>query len=522
MKNSNKYLNFCIAFLFLISFQNVFAQNKDKDRDIFGPYIPRGLTKTSDNLTDGYAIYVVTNSPYVYLVNRKGEVVHQWKGNYASEACPYLNDDGSIFLLAEDPDFPVFAGGGEAGRIQKISWDSKTLWNFEYATEDHLAHHDIAVLPNGNVLAIAWEAHSADEAIQAGRKPELTPKAGIWTSRIVEIQPTDKTHGKVVWEWHIWDHLIQDFDKSKHNYGDVAAHPELMDINAQHQELPKPISQDSMDVLHKMHRVRRNITVDNGGSDVFHLNAVYYNADLDQIAFSSADLSEVFIIDHSTTSEEAAGHNGGHRGKGGDLLYRWGNPQNYRQGDSTDQQSHFQHDFRWIEKGYPGEGSMTFFNDDIPGTDRKDSLNYSAVYQIKPTMDGNGNYVLMENKRFGPEKPEWKYIAKDSVSFYAPFVSGAQRMKNGNTFITEGPKGRMFEVTPEGDIVWEYLNPYRGNVRFTNGDPKPAVPITYFVWRAHFIPADHPGLKGKELVPLDPQPEVFKLPPKKEEEKKEE
>ena len=125
----------------------------------------------------------------------------------------------------------------------------------------------------------------------------------------------------------------------------------------------------------------------------------------------------------------------------------------------------------------------------------------------------------MDNKRFGPKEPEWKYIAKDTISFFAPFVSGGQRMKNGNTFITEGPKGRIFEVTPEGEIVWEYLNPYRGNIHHTNGDPKQANMFTYFVWRAHFIPADHPGLKDKELVPLDPQPEVFKLPPKEEEKK---
>lgn len=517
-KQSNNLVLFSCAF-FLFGINAVMAQ-QNQDRDIFGHYIQRGLTKTSENLADGYAIYVATNSPYVYLVNRKGEVVHSWKGNYSSEACAYLNDDGSIFLLAADPDFPVFFGGGEAGRIQKISWDSKMLWDFEYATEDHLAHHDIAPLPNGNVLAIAWEARSYDEVIQAGRKPELTPKAGLWTSRIVEIQPTDKTHGKEVWKWQIWDHMIQDFDETKDKYGDVASHPELLDFNAQDIELPKPITQDSLDILHKMHRVRRNMTLDNRGSDVFHLNALDYNAELDQIAFSSPDLNEVFIIDHSTTTEEAKGHTGGHWGKGGDFLYRWGNPQNYRQGDSTDQQSFGQHDFRWIPKGFPGEGSMTFFNNDIPGTERKDSLAYSNIYQIKPLTDAKGHYVLMDNKRFGPKEPEWKYIAKDTISFFAPFVSGGQRMKNGNTFITEGPKGRIFEVTPDGEIVWEYFNPYRGTIHHTNGDPISPMPLPYFVWRAHFVPADHPALKGKTLKPLDPQPEVFNLPPK--EEKKEE
>jgi len=300
----------------------------------------------------------------------------------------------------------------------------------------------------------------------------------------------------------------------------VAAHPELLDLNAQDDELPKPITQDSLDVLHKMHRIRRNTTIDNRGSDVFHVNAINYNAELDQIAFSSPDLNEIFIIDHSTTTEEAKGRSGGRWGKGGDFLYRWGNPQNYRQGDSTNQQSFGQHDVKWIDKGHPGEGSLTFFNNAIPGTERKDSLAYSSIYQIKPLTDDMGNYLLMPNKRFGPEEPEWKYIAKDTISFFSGFVSGAHRIKNGNTFIAEGAKGRFFEVTPDGDIVWEYLSQYRGNIHHPNGDPVSPMPLTYFHFRATFIPADHPAFKGKTLSPLDPQPKIFKLPPKEEKKEK--
>ncbi|MGM5469429.1 aryl-sulfate sulfotransferase [Flavobacteriaceae bacterium LMO-SS05] len=522
MKNRTQFSALFIIFfiLFNASFQDVFAQPPEKkDRNMFGLYIPRGLTKTSDHLTDGYIMFSPPNSAEVFLMNRKGEIVHIWKSNYAVNST-YLNNDGSISVLATDPDFPVFAGGGEAGRIQKISWNSKMLWDFEYANEEHLAHHDIAVLPNGNILAIAWEFKSADEVLQAGRKPELIPKAGLWTSQIVEIQPLDKTHGKVVWEWHLWDHLIQDYDSKMKNHGDVAAHPELLDFNVG-EELPEPISQDSMDVLHKMRRAWRNQTVDNRGSDAYHLNAINYHADLNQIAFSSPSLNEMFIIDHSTTSEEAAGHKGGRWGKGGDFLYRWGNPQNYRQGDSTNQQSFGQHDVRWVEKGHPGEGSLTFFNNDVSGKNRKDSLNYSAIYQIKPLTDSKGNYILMDNNRFGPKEPEWTYIAKDTISFYGSFISGAQRMKNGDTFINEGPKGRFFEVTPTGDIVWEFLNQFRGTIHHTNGDPVNPIPFAYYMFRSNFIPADHLGLKDKVLIPLDPQPTIFKLPPKEEKQKEE-
>ena len=83
------------------------TSKEKKDRNMFGHRIPRGLTKTSEGLTDGYVMFAVTNSPFVYLVNRKGEVVHQWKGNYEAFN-PYIQDDGSIILGVMDSDFPVF------------------------------------------------------------------------------------------------------------------------------------------------------------------------------------------------------------------------------------------------------------------------------------------------------------------------------------------------------------------------------------------------------------------------------
>ena len=48
---------------------------------------------------------------------------------------------------------------------------------------------------------------------------------------LVEIKPTGKTTGEVVWEWHLWDHLVQDHDSTKANFGVVADHPELVDAN---------------------------------------------------------------------------------------------------------------------------------------------------------------------------------------------------------------------------------------------------------------------------------------------------
>jgi adenine specific DNA methylase Mod len=191
-------------------------------------------------------------------------------------------------------------------------------------------------------------------------------------------------------------------------------------------------------------------------------------------------------------------------------LYRWGNPQNYKRGDSTNEQLFGQHDVRWIDRGMPGEGHLTIYNNDIHNPN---GMNYSAIYEIVPPTDSKGAYVIDKNKAFGPDKPVWTYIARDTISFWSSFISGSQRMSNGNTFINEGARGRFFEVTKEGKIVWEYLNPYRGDIRKLNGDPIPAVPLTYITFRSNFIPADHPGLANKKLEPLNPQPAAFVLPP---------
>jgi len=489
-------------------------------RDIFGYRIPRGLIKTSDGLADGYIMFTVPNAGSSYLINRKGEVVHEWKGDFSvGTSVGYLLDDGILVQCALDPDFPVFGHGGPFGRIQKLDWKGRMLWDFEYANEEHILHHDIAVMPNGNILGIAYQATSYDDALALGRKPEMIPKDGPWLERIIEIQPEGRHGGKIVWEWHVSDHLIQDYDESKANYGIPKDHPELLDFNMGH-PIPPAISQDSLDIMQAKGMADRNETTGSAGADIYHLNAIVYNADLDQIAISSPELSEIFIIDHGTTTQTASGHTGGKHGKGGDFLYRWGNPKNYQRGDSTDRQLFGQHDIRWIEKGKPGAGNLTVYNNHPPAESDvfkeimgAPSSNYSAVYELTPPMDKSGNYSIKEDKPFGPEKPTWVYVAKDTMSFYSPFISSAHRMNNGNTFVNEGARGRFFEVTPNGETVWEYLNPYRGEIRKLNGDPINPMFLTYSQFRATFIPADHQALAGKDLKPLDPQPKPFVLPP---------
>jgi hypothetical protein len=234
-------------------------------------------------------------------------------------------------------------------------------------------------------------------------------------------------------------------------------------------------------------------------ADHLHTNSIAYNSSLDQIALSVSRLNELWVIDHSTTPAEASGHSGGRSGRGGDLLYRWGNPRAYGRGSAGHQRLFGQHDVRWIPPGLPGAGNLMIFDNGAgrPGAD------YSSVLEITPPIDGDGRYTIHPRAAFGPARPSWTYTAPDRRSFFADFLSGAHRLPNGNTFICSGPTGRFFEVTPRGDTVWEYENPFSGDAPNPAGDPSRSV------FRATHLPPDHPGLAGRTLTPLDPQPPLL-------------
>jgi hypothetical protein len=213
--------------------------------------------------------------------------------------------------------------------------------------------------------------------------------------------------------------------------------PELLDVNMG-PKLPPAISQDSVEILQSKGMEGPNATAGNLGADIFHFNAIKYNEDLDQIAFSSPSLSEIFIIDHSTSTQQAASHKGGRWGKGGDFLYRWGNPKNYQRGDSTNEQLFGQHDVRWVQKGYPGEGDLTIYDNDIP---YRDSMNYSMIVEIKPPTDSKGNYLLEANKPFGPEKPYWSYVAAGYYLFLGQLYLRRRAVKKRQYIYQRRAKG---------------------------------------------------------------------------------
>lgn len=439
-----------------------------------------GLFVNDVRAWEGYTLFAPKHYTSTYLINNQGLLVHAWTGgeNEPGQSA-YLLENGHL-LRAAMTRGPLSTGGGEGGRVEEYDWDGNLVWEFDYSTATAMQHHDIHILPNGNVLMLAVEKRTYAEALAAGfdpskLDPEIRTRGYMLPDTVVEIQPTRPKGGTVVWEWRVWDHLIQDLDSGRANYGNVAAHPELIDADGTESRIP---------------------------SFWNHMNSIDYNPSLDQILLSVRGNSEVWIIDHSTSTAEAAGHTGGHSGKGGDLLYRWGNPIAYKGGTRSDQKLYQQHDAEWVPAGYPGAGNITVFNNGL-------GRNYSTVDEFTPPVDANGNYPLTAGAAYGPANFAWSYRANPPESLYSAAISGAQRLPNGDTLIDDGVHGTFIEVTSAGETVWKYVNPVVQSGPLMQGAPIPLDParageLMNAVFRVYRYGPDYPGLAGRTLTPGRP------------------
>ncbi len=417
-----------------------------------------GLIQNDSGSFHGYTLLTPMMSRDTYLLDNDGKIINKWETDCPG-MCAYLLKNGNLLRAVSSGmgGNTTFHGGGAGGRVQEFTWEGELVWDFEYSGEDYLLHHDIEPLPNGNVLMIAWERKTAEEAIDAGRDPAVQGDGDLWADHIIEVKPTGKTTGKttgeIVWKWHVWDHLVQDLDSSLPNYGYIDEHPELIHINPI--DWVGELDEQDLSGLQAVGYLRGPVKRGNRMThpDWNHTNGISYNPELDQIALSVLGFNEVWIIDHSTTTEEAASHEGGKSGEGGDLLYRWGNPMAYALGTPEDQQLFAQHDATWVKRSDGGWGLVIFNN----GRGRPDG-DYSSVDEIVLPIDRQGNYTREPDSAFGPVEPAWSYSASEKDEFYSGHISGAQRLPNGNTLICAGTTGTLFEVTGDGETVWKYVN----------------------------------------------------------------
>ena len=438
-----------------------------------------GLFLNSSSAWPGYTLMAPMHHTNTYLLNNAGEVVHMWTSTYEPGRSAYLMTNGHMFRAGMVKQGGPSTGGGEGGRIEEYDWNGNLVWAIDYYSPTYIHHHDFKVLPNGNVLMLVAEKKTLAEVIAAGFNtnlldPSIFSQGYMLPDCLVEVTPTRPNGGTVVWEWHLWDHMIQDYDPTKNNYGVVANHPERIDVNGTGMKIPQFWN---------------------------HVNGIDHNAQLDQVMLSIRGNSEVFVIDHQTTTAQAAGTNGGRYSKGGDILYRWGNPAQYNRGTSANQQLFQQHHTHWIETNCPGAGNILIFNNGI-------GRGYSTINEIVPPADAAGNYSIATGAAFGPSTPVWTYVSSPPPTFYSAEISGAQRLPNGNTLICEGIKGNLFEVTSAGQTVWHYVCPVTSTI-MTQGDSIPVDPartdqFMNAVFRVSRYGTNYAGLVGRNLSPTGP------------------
>ncbi|MFK7808000.1 MAG: aryl-sulfate sulfotransferase [Saprospiraceae bacterium] len=418
-------LTFLTALLFLTFSNNTIAQFY-------------GIQLNTEESLNGYTL-IEKPLDGTWLIDNCGDVVNVWPSVGSSEFHPKLLPNGNLLYQTSSTVF-------------ELDWNSNIINSVSIPFGNLQLVYEVIKLPTDNYLCLGRRSMTFDDFVDLG-----FDMGGVNSpSRIDVVVELDYNTGEIVWEWNLGDHVLQERSSNLNNFGIIADHPELID----------------MDAL---------ATYDWTFSESFMINGMDYNPELDQIALSVRKMNEIMIIDHSTTTAEAAGHSGGNSGKGGDFIYRWGNPQNYGQGDESDHELYFQHNPKWITHG-PHAGKLTCYNN---GLNRPNFEFYSEVPIINTPVDANGNYTLEAGSAYAPEEPDfiWSQPATGTL-FFSGYTSGAELLTNGNIFITEGVNGRLLEVNPDGDVVWQYN-----------------VPFVSYLFRSERYPANHPAFDGKDLTP---------------------
>jgi hypothetical protein len=428
--------------------------------EIFGPILPGADKRAFDGYTFYFGSYDDGRTQVqkdTFLRDTDGRIVHRWKDDLKTPdgVSAYLLENGLLLRAAtrynwkQMEAFPL----GTHGVVQLVDWDSKVLWSFDYCQlSRYCLHHDLAPLPNGNILAMVFDVLSYDDAVAMGWERQTTKNGVVYSERLIEIEPDLKTGGsRIVWQWDSRDHLIQDHDAGAWNYGDVAANPAKIDPN--------------------FARMSRMFVQ----GQLFHLNSIDYSPSLDQIIVSSATNGEIWIIDHSISSEQA-------RTSRGDLRYRFGNPAAHRSGSPEDQILYWQHDAHWT--GMPGEIQL-FNNGAMRGADGKPNPDevflglldgaYSNVMRMKLPLIGERRYDFSK-----PPQLTWQYNSDGSEGLYAPFMSSARTLPNGNVIMVQSHNNRVLEVTASGEKVADYQLPEKGHL-----------------FRVYKLPKDYPAFKDK-------------------------
>ncbi|WP_099467685.1 aryl-sulfate sulfotransferase [Konateibacter massiliensis] len=428
---------------------------------------PTGATVYNpEKAWSGYTIYQAAQVGAL-LIGMNGQEVHLWKDlrGFPNKIFP-----GGYVLGSTAQRDPEFGFQDEADVVQ-VDWDGNIVWKFDhykYIADPGKepkwmarAHHDYQ--REGN--PVGYYAPGLEPQTDKGNtlilvhkdveKPEISHHP-LLDDAIIEVD----WEGNIIWEWVCSDHFEElGFDEAAKNV--LFRDPNTRFFGNHH-------SGDWMHINSASY-IGPNRFYD-AGDERFHP---------DNIIWDARESNIIAIIDK----------------KSGKLVWKIG--PDY----SGEEVKHLgwiigQHHAHIIPKGLPGEGNLLVF--DNGGWGGYGLPNPSSPYGQKNALRDHSRVLEINPVTL---KIEWEYTpAKagfqeplDSYRFYSPYISSAQRLPNGNTLITEGADGRIFEVTREHELVWEYISPYKNQINAN------------MVYRAYRVPYEWvPQLEKPEETPIEP------------------
>ncbi|MCG8643002.1 MAG: aryl-sulfate sulfotransferase [Desulfobacterales bacterium] len=419
-----------------------------------------------DKAFNGYTIYIARETGAA-LVDMNGRVVHLWEGlhGFPNKLLPGGYVMGSLGI--RNPKY----GYHDQTDLVQVDWDGNVVWKFDQYEfiEDPgqegrwmaRQHHDYQ--REGN--PVGYYVPGMDPLVDRGNtlilchknltNPNISDKV-LLDDVILEVN----WDGDIVWEWVCSDHFDEmGFTEQAKNT--MARNPNLV--------LGKGEVGDWMHI-NSMSALGPNRFYDTGDQR-FHP---------DNIIWDGRQTNIIAITDKIS----------------GKIVWQVG--PDYDRSEALRKLGWIigQHHAHMIPKGLPGAGNILVFDNGgfagfgapNPGapTGHNDALrDYSRVLEFDPvTLEKVWQYTYLEAGAINK---------MNNYNFYSPLISSAQRLPNGNTLITEGSVGRLFEVTPKHEIVWEYVSPSFGKDGRSN-----------FVYRAYRVPY--------EWVPQLSKPEEKAVP----------
>lgn len=295
----------------------------------------------------GLTLIAPVSSDITYLIDDFGEIKHQWQSSTGPGLSAYLLPTGNLLRTGND-DSGFFDSGGKGGYIEEQDWQGNTVWFFSYSDADKSLHHDIELLPNGNMLALSWE-----------------DRGDIWSEVIIEIEKNGSSGGTIVWRWDVFDHL----DELGLNPNDARV------------------------------------------DDWIHLNAIDYNQASNQILVSSRALNQLWVINKDSGSIDrvsTVATTGQHDAKWIDDNDANSNITVFDNGSSFSRALELNAEMSRIVFSYGDAGEDAFFSNRISGTQRLpngNTLICSGVEGLIIELDTAGNRLRTFENTYGGVTP---------------------------------------------------------------------------------------------------------------------